>query len=137
MSDVVPADIARAYPAFWQAARAGRLELQCCAHCRRFRYFPAPLCPQCLSTEYEWQPVSGEGLLYAFTTVHRAPNAAMAKEIPYTIAFVDLAEGPRVMARLDHIPPEGPVIGTPVTFDGVGDGSVGPWLCFRCNTADG
>jgi uncharacterized OB-fold protein len=136
MSDVGPADIALDYPAFWQAARAGRLELQRCANCRRFRYFPAPLCPQCLSTEYEWQTVSGEGLLYAFTTVHRAPKTAMAKEIPYTIAFVDLAEGPRVMARLDHIPPEGPVIGTPVTFDGVGNGSAGPWLRFRCNTAD-
>ncbi len=137
MSDVVPADIALAYPAFWQAARAGRLEMQCCANCRRFRYFPAPLCPKCLSAEYEWQPVSGRGLLYAFTTVHRAPTAAMAKETPYTIAFVDLAEGPRVMARLDHIPLEGPLIGKPVTFNGVGDGSAGPWLRFRCNTADG
>ena len=136
MSDVAPADIALAYPAFWQAARAGRLEMQRCANCSRFRYFPAPLCPKCLSVEHEWQPVSGQGILYAFTIVHRAPTAAMAKETPYTIVFVDLAEGPRVMARLDHIPPEGPRIGKPVTFNGVGDSGAGPWLRFRCNTAD-
>ncbi len=40
------------------------------------------------------------------------------------------------MARLDQIPPEGPRIGKPVTFNGVGDSGAGPWLRFRCNRAD-
>jgi uncharacterized OB-fold protein len=137
MNEPVVAEVGLTYPAFWDAARTGRLDMQRCANCSRLRYFPAPLCPQCLSADHDWQTVSGNGTLYAFTTVHRAPNAAMAKETPYTIAFVDLAEGPRVMARLDEVPPAGPRIGDPVTFTGVGDGSAGPWLSFRCSRTSG
>ena len=119
------------------AGRARRAShVQRCSNCRQLRYFPAPLCPQCLSSDHDWQPVSGEGTLYAFTTVHRAPTVAMAKETPYTIAFVELTEGPRVMARLEEIPPAGAKIGEPVTFVGVGDSGAGPWLRFQCNGTD-
>jgi uncharacterized OB-fold protein len=137
MSEAGAANTALTYPAFWEAARAGRLDMQRCSNCGRLRYFPAPLCPQCLSADHEWRTVSGNGTLYAFTTVHRAPTAAMAKECPYTIALVDLAEGPRVMARLDEVPPSGPQIGEPVSFAGVGDGIAGPWLRFHCKKTDG
>ena len=128
--------LALAFPAFWQAAHAGHLTVQRCSNCRQLRYFPAPLCPQCLSSDHDWQLVSGEGTLYALTTVHRAPTVAMAKEAPYTIAFVELTEGPRMMARLEGIPPAGAKIGEPVTFIGVGDSGAGPWLRFRCNGTD-
>jgi uncharacterized OB-fold protein len=136
VSEAAHSEPALPFAAFWQAARAGRLDVQRCSNCSQLRYFPAPLCPRCLSLDHVWQPVSGEGTLYAFTTVHRAPTAAMAKEVPYTIAFVELAEGPRVMARLEGIPPAGVKIGEPVTFAGVGDSGAGPWLRFRCNATD-
>jgi len=131
MSDATIAESALAYPAFWQAARNGRLEVQRCSRCATLRYFPAPLCPVCLSAEHAFEAMSGRATLYAFTTVHRAPTAALAKETPYTIAFVELVEGPRVMARLAGVPPAGANIGDPVTFVGVGDSAAGCWLRFR------
>jgi uncharacterized OB-fold protein len=131
MSGVAFSESAVAYPAFWQAARSGRLEVQRCSRCGALRYFPAPLCPACLSADSAFAAMSGKATLYAFTTVHRAPTAALAKETPYTIAFVELAEGPRVMARLEDIPSAGAKIGDPVTFAGVGDSGAGCWLRFR------
>jgi uncharacterized OB-fold protein len=122
MSSGEQAAASLSYPAFWEAARTGYLEIQRCRTCRRLRYFPAPLCPH-------W---SGNATLYAYTTVHRAPNAIMARETPYTIAFVDLDEGARVMGRLADVPADGARIGAPVRFDGVGDSGAGPWLRFRC-----
>jgi len=133
MSDA--AETTLAYPNFWTAARGGNLEIQRCQDCRRMRYFPQPLCPHCLSEATAWERVSGRATLYAYTVVHRAPNAAMAKETPYTIVFVDLDEGARVMGRLVGAPADGARVGTPVVFDGVGDSGAGPWLRFRCAEA--
>lgn len=124
------------YPSFWDAARNGRLELQRCMGCRRLRYFPAPACPVCLSTECAWEAASGFGTVHAFSIVHRAPSAVTAKEIPYTIALIDLEENVRVMARLEAAPPEGPQIGAPVAFAGVGDSGLGLWLRFKYQHLD-
>ena len=125
-----------AYPAFWDAARQGRIELQRCMGCKRLRYFPAPVCPACLSVECTWEAVSGRGSLHAFTIVHRAPNALTAKETPYTIGLIDLDEGVRVMARLDGAPSVGPEIGASLAFIGVGDSGSGPWLRFVYSNPD-
>ena len=43
---------------FWEAARRHQLALQRCAECGRFRYPPAPVCPECLSERAEWTPMS-------------------------------------------------------------------------------
>ena len=118
------------YPEFWEAARSGRLELQRCRRCAQLRYFPAAICPSCLSIESDWEVMSGEATLYAYTTVHRAPNASFAKEAPYTVAIVDLSEGVRMMGRLEGGPQGGSVIGVSLVFDGVGDSGAGPWLRF-------
>jgi hypothetical protein len=134
-ADTGVVDTSLAYPAFWDAARGGRIELQRCDACRQLRYFPAPVCPSCLSANSTWEPMSGKGTLYAFTIVHRAPNATAAKETPYTIALVELDEGVRVMARLEGAPSE-PVIGAPLTFAGVGDSGAGPWLRFTYRNLD-
>lgn len=131
MKDTAPA-ITPGHQAFWKAARAGRLEVQRCNACRRFRFFPAPVCPHCLSTDTTWEPVSGKATLYSYTTVQRAPNAALAKETPYTIALVELAEGVRIMSRLEGMSTAGARVGAPVIFAGVGESDAGPWLRFRC-----
>lgn len=130
----LPGQVPR-YPNFWQAARAGRLEVQRCRQCRLLRYFPAPVCPGCLSEDCAWEAMSGRGTLHAFTTVHRAPNATLAKAAPYTIALVDLYEGVRMMARIEGFVPEAVAIGAQLRFAGVGDSDAGPWLCFRRDDA--
>ena len=85
---------------FWEMARAGALGLQQCDDCHLWTFPARVLCPSCWSTALTWRPASGRGTLYSFTTVHRAPGPAFAADVPYTVALVTLAEGPRMMARL-------------------------------------
>jgi uncharacterized protein len=79
---------------FWTYTRAGELRVQACASCGALRWPAAMLCPECLSRETEWRRLSGRGRVWSVATYHRAFLTAFAEDIPYTIALVDLAEGP-------------------------------------------
>lgn len=85
---------------YWQAARENRLVMQHCYGCGTYRFFPSRLCPECGSDEQVWGPCSGRGTIYSLTTVHRAPTPAFRAGVPYVVALVELAEGPRVMANI-------------------------------------
>jgi uncharacterized OB-fold protein len=56
---------------------------------------------------------SGRGEIYSFTTVYYAP--ARFKEFePYTVALIELEEGPLITAQLTDFGDEKPEIGMPV-----------------------
>lgn len=50
-------------------------------------------------TDWEWIEASGEGVVYSITVVHPRPPQS-----PYNVVLVDLAEGPRMMSRVDGEP---------------------------------
>jgi uncharacterized OB-fold protein len=80
-----------------------------CRSCQA-RSFPArTLCFQCLGDNLADIPLGPEGTLYSFATVHVSASRAT----PYTIGYIDLPEGPRVLARLAGDPgaytPDDPV----------------------------
>ena len=54
-------------------------------------------------------PASGDGVVHAVTIVRKKEPADS-----YTVVLVDLAEGPRLMSRVDGAAPETVVIGLPV-----------------------
>lgn len=81
-----------------------------CPACGTVRYFRRPFCPHCGSSELETKAASGRGIVYAVTTVVRAPSTELRAYAPYGIALVDAAEGFRFMA---HAAP-GTAIGDPV-----------------------
>jgi len=85
---------------FWEAARRHQLVLQRCRDCGRFRYPPAPVCPDCLSEQSEWTPVSGRGRVTTFVVFHKAWFPSFADAIPYNVVQVQLEEGPRLTANL-------------------------------------
>ena len=85
---------------YWEGARAGRLLLQRCGDCGTLRFYPRRLCPECWSEAVEWVEASGRGKVHSFSIVHRAPAPAFRARLPYVIALVDLAEGPRMMANI-------------------------------------
>jgi uncharacterized protein len=85
---------------YWRAAREGQLVLQRCAACGIVRFYPRFACPACWSERAEWIEASGQGRVHTFTIVHRAPSAAFAGRVPYVVALVDLAEGPRMTANI-------------------------------------
>jgi uncharacterized OB-fold protein len=86
--------------AYWSGADAGKLVIRRCGACGRHHFPPRPLCPGCWSDDLHWVEASGEGTVYTFTVMHRAPSPEFAARTPYVVALVDLAEGPRMMANI-------------------------------------
>lgn len=79
----------------------GRLLIQRCAGCGQHVYFPRESCPHCGSAELGWVAPTGQGTVYAVTTVRRKPDAGG----DYNVSLVDLDEGVRLMSRVDNIKP--------------------------------
>lgn len=79
-----------------------------CAGCGT-RVFPSrDFCPACDSGQApEGITLSGHGSVFSYTVVRQAPGG---RPTPYVLAYVDLDEGVRVMAQVDH-PPEDMRIG--------------------------
>jgi uncharacterized protein len=121
MSDYVkplPKPTAASRP-YWDAAKRHELMLQRCGACNAFIYYPRDRCPQCLSDQLKWQPVSGRGKVYSYTVVRRASTRSFADK-PYVLAIVELDEGVRMTTNVEA-PPEAIKIGMPVAvwFDDV------------------
>ena len=90
---------------FWQAARERRLVAPRCADCGTFRLPPTPFCWRCQSAAVDWTELSGRGVVYTYTVVRHATHAALAGHLPYVIAIVELAEGPRIVTGLTGCDP--------------------------------
>jgi len=108
---------------FFAAAAQGRLELQRCADCGKIWFYPRPACVACGSTDYAWIRASGRGTVHSFSVVRRAPTPEFRDRVPYVVALVDLAEGPRMMSRVVGIAPTEVKIGMKVKakVDKIGD----------------
>ena len=91
---------------FWDSVKAHAMRIQRCDTCGRFVFFPRALCPYCFSAALEWTPVSGRGVVHAFTIPHRHPLPAFQAELPYVVAIVELEEGARMMTNLVDVPPD-------------------------------
>ena len=77
-----------------------RVKVYKCYKCGNVQAPPAYLCGSCKSCNLEETEVSGEGVLYTYSTVH-IPLASLESEAPYTIAIVDLEGGCRITGRLE------------------------------------
>jgi uncharacterized OB-fold protein len=91
---------------FYAAARRGELRLQRCAPCGRFRHYPRPLCPACLSREYTWTRATGRGIVYTWTIVRGPTLPAFEPELPYNVVDVLLDEGVHFVSQIVDCPPE-------------------------------
>ncbi|WP_224447955.1 Zn-ribbon domain-containing OB-fold protein [Haloprofundus salilacus] len=82
---------------------------QRCADCGLRYGHGAHVCRQCGSEAFEDAPLSGEGTVYARTTI-RIPGSDQQGEEPFEVAVVDVggAESVRVTARIEENPGLGP-----------------------------
>ena len=110
---VVPGMTALTAP-YWDAAREGRLVVQECRSCGQVWHPPLPRCPHCHAADPGWRPVSGDGTVYTYTVVRHATHYAFAGAIPYVLALVALAEGPRLVTALAGVEPGEVRVGLPV-----------------------
>ena len=79
--------------AFWDAAAESRLMIGKCNTCGKLHYYPRTRCPFCFSDKTQLQQTSGNGTIYTYSVMRRAP-------IPYAIAYVTLEEGVSMMTNI-------------------------------------
>jgi len=103
MTDIHPdAD----YQAFLEA---GKFMIQRSRGSGRYVFYPRVVEPGTGVADLEWVEASGRGTVYSTTVVRAKPPAE-----PYNVVLVDLAEGPRMMSRVEGIAPEAVRIGMKV-----------------------
>ncbi len=79
---------------YWDACAEGKLLVKHCTACGKAHHYPRTMCPFCFSDKTEFRPAKGTGEIYSFSVVKRGPP------IPYAIAYVTLAEGPKMMTNI-------------------------------------
>ncbi|TMA93377.1 MAG: Zn-ribbon domain-containing OB-fold protein, partial [Deltaproteobacteria bacterium] len=84
---------------YWEALARHELYFQRCRDCGTARFYPRALCPACLSSATEWVRASGRGTVYTFTVTHQNQTPGFREELPYVLAMVELAEGPRLLTN--------------------------------------
>jgi uncharacterized protein len=99
VSDLSPIDDPLTGP-YYDAARQGRLVVQRCTSCDALRWPPLPGCPECHGHEAIWVDVAPSGTIWSFVVYHRAFAAELRSQIPYTVAVVELDDGPFMVGRL-------------------------------------
>lgn len=112
---------------FWDGCAAGELRLQACLRCGLIRYPISDTCPRCLSHDADWRPLSGRGEIMSAVVFHRIYNQAWKDRVPYNVAMIQLAEGPRMLGNVLPLDERDLPAGTPVhvVFD-ASDGVVIP-----------
>lgn len=89
---------------FWSAAKAGRLVLPFCGICDRAIWYPKKFCGACGTIHVEWRAVSGEGVIYSYTLVHRGEGPYRDTD-GYVLALVDIDEGARLLTNIVEAEP--------------------------------
>jgi uncharacterized protein len=89
---------------FWDGCRDHVLRAQQCASCREYRYPIAEICPNCLSRNFDWRELSGNGELLSYIVVHRGYHPYWALRVPYNVAFIQLDEGLRMFSNIVGTP---------------------------------
>jgi uncharacterized OB-fold protein len=109
----------------WRAFLAeGRFMLQRSRSSGTFVFHPRVMEPGSGAQDLEWVETSGKGTVHAVTTVRKKDPADS-----YNVALVDLAEGPRLMSRIDGVEPETIRIGMAVRASIINEGDR-PLLVF-------
>ena len=96
---------------YQEALNQGRFLIQRCQSCHQAVHFPRQSCPHCGSLDLKFQAPSGMGTVYAVTTVRRKPEAGG----DLNVSLIDLDEGPRLMSRVQNLPPDQVRIGMRVS----------------------
>jgi uncharacterized OB-fold protein len=106
---------------FWDACRRRVLEVPACENCGHLFLPPGPRCPRCWSGHLTARGVSGEGSVFSFAVYRRSYHPALPA--PYTVALIELCEGPRLISNIVGCAPEEVRVGMPVRvrFDDVGE----------------
>lgn len=107
MSDALPVT----YPdvEFRAFLTEGRFMIQRSKSTGAHVFYPRAVAPGTGARDLEWVEASGHGVVYSTTVVRKKPP-----EPSYNVALIDLAEGPRMMSRVEGLDPAAVTIGAAV-----------------------
>ena len=97
--------------AYFRYLEAGDWRIQRCSGCGTHVFQPRVMCPDCGGDRLDWIAPSGRGVVYSTTVIRRRPDRGG----DYNVALIDLAEGVRMMSRIEGLAPDAVAIGLPVT----------------------
>lgn len=103
----------------------GKFMIQRSRDSGRYIFHPRIVEPGTGSSDLEWVEASGEGTVYSTTTVSQKPPAK-----GFNIALIDLAEGPRMMSRVDGIASDQVTIGMRVRARVITEEGGAPFVVF-------
>ncbi|MBU2867495.1 OB-fold domain-containing protein [Pacificibacter marinus] len=92
------------------ALKEGRFMLQVCSGTGRAVFYPRVTSPWTGNPLTTWSQMSGQGQVYSTTTVRRRAD----KGGDYNVAIIELAEGARMMSRVENVTPDKVEIGMDV-----------------------
>jgi len=116
---------------FLDGLRQRKLLLQRCNGCGRTRYPAAMHCAGCLSDGVEWVEASGTGSVYSYIILHQPYHPGFRDDLPYNVAVVELAEGPRLVTNIVRCANEDVRIGMAVRAEFVDVSDEATLLKFR------
>jgi uncharacterized OB-fold protein len=89
--------------------KRGEFRLQRCSGCGFIRQPASWICPECLSEEFSWQPMSGRATVQTFIWYFedvldkRYVRDWAWRDVPYNVAIVKLDEGPQLITNIDDV----------------------------------
>jgi len=101
MDSILPVQDAVSAPWF-EAAAKGKLLLQRDPATKQPQFYPRGHVLGAPEREPEWFEASGRGRLHTFTVVKRSLHKQFA--VPFTLAIVELEEGPRMTSWIVDVP---------------------------------
>lgn len=109
---------------FWKATTEGRFILQRCDACDIVLWFPRRNCPKCWTENVSTFDAQQTGTIYSFTVVRKG-KGAFQDAGPFVVAYVELADGPRIMTNIVDCDIDALHIGMSVemVFHDTGEGS--------------
>lgn len=105
-----PYDVISGAKVYWDAIARGEILLRKCRDCGRHSHPRQEACENCFSPALDWVQSTGNGTIYTFSTVYRAPRA---RPVPYTVGLIELPEQVYIFAEIEQR--DGIAIGAAVT----------------------
>ncbi|MGB7300031.1 MAG: OB-fold domain-containing protein [Burkholderiaceae bacterium] len=84
---------------YFSFLQSGHFMIQHSPSTGQYVFYPRVAAPVSGAQDLVWVPASGDGVVYATTVMRPKPPQA-----PYNVALVELAEGPRMMSRIEGVP---------------------------------
>jgi len=99
---------------FWKGTEHGMLVVHACRGCGHRQLDSPRRCQACQSGDLYLETVSGDGVIYSFTIVRRAPAKSLEDRVPYVLALITLSSGVRMVSNVVNCDPDSVAIGMPV-----------------------